>query len=218
MGQALMKAEEHERIMQYGVLNGDDPNLRPSHLMLDAMYAKFVKDIMPEQLFERSSFSAVYVGTAIKEGEVFFMKIHTNASSSLFIPMEAYYPQMMSEPEKSPYFYLRPIKGYPYDNINTMLHEGAYTHKFDIERQQTPFRVSDMKAVSKSTRLDMSAIPLNESQNRDVQSVIERQALYNRAIAVVSDLYDNIWKLSNVDMDKLETLIYTIENLCNEED
>lgn len=179
---------------------------------------EFIETVMPAEMFNVNAITIEDINYRPEEGEYVYIKVNLNSSSSMQIPFEVRYTDKDKKSGKT--FSLVPVEQYDYTSVNHELAHNAFTREsfFDVEHiKRRSFSLDTLQETS-SNRMSMMVVPMTLSEIQDIKYIAEYGNLLKKICNIANDICENPSALRNLSKDKLERILYALEEVYEEED
>lgn len=179
---------------------------------------EFINTVMPAEMFNVNGIVVEDINYRPEEGEYVCVKIDLSRCSSVQIPFEVRYTDKDKANGKT--FSLIPIEQFDYTGANDDLVRGAFTREnfFNVEHIRRRSFSLDTLQETKSNRMSMTIIPLTLSEIQDIKSITEHGTLLKRICNIANNICENPYALRGLSKDKLERILYTLEEAYEDEE
>ena len=179
---------------------------------------EFIESVMPAEMFNVNAIAIEDINYRPEEGEYVYIKINLSSSSGMQIPFEVRYTDKDIKNGKT--FSLVPIEQYDYINTNYALAHNAYTHEsfFDVELIKRRSFSLDTLQENRSNRMSMTVVPMTLSEIQDIKSITEYGNLLQKICNIANNICENPSVLRELSKDKLERILYTLEEAYEDEE
>lgn len=179
---------------------------------------EFIESVMPAEMFDVNAIVIEEINYRPEEGEYVYLKVNLNSSSSMQIPFEVRYTDKDNKNGKT--FSLVPIEQYDYTNANHELAHHTFTCEnfFNVEHIRRRSFSLDTLQESKINRMSMTIVPMTLSEIQDIRSITEHGNLLKRICNIANNICENPSALKELSKDKLERILYTLEEACEDEE
>jgi len=225
MGQRLLNADEYRYKMETANKELADvaADIMTGSLIVGGsrymfLANEFIDTVMPAEMFNVNDIVIEDVKYRPEEGEYVYIKVNLNSSSTMQIPFEVRYTDKDNKNGKT--FSLVPIEQYDYASVNQELAHNAFTREnfFNVEHIIRRSFSLDTLQENKVNRMYMTVIPMTLSEIQNIKSITEHGNLLQKICNIANNICENPSSLRGLSKDKLERILYTLEEAYEDEE